>query len=204
MLDIPNWHTAVTEIRELVANPEVTKSAKNFGAVYRGKRGLMIVDVVSSSQRRYEQYVKPKLLPLYESKAKDLSISALAKVAPQWMPLRTNEAKTMQLVAKVLLKYGATINSTDEEKISLAWAQDAAAQEQVLAIKGIGPALLQYLRMRCGANTIKVDVRVKEALRLHGIPVQWFTDDGLLELCTKLSTDIGCSLPELDQALWNR
>jgi hypothetical protein len=72
-----------------------------------------------------------------------------------------------------------------------------------LDIKGIGPALLQYLRMRSGADSVKIDVRVMEELKNLRLPVEWFSSDGLLQICTELAKEASCSLVELDQVLWH-
>lgn len=203
-MDIPGWSKAVSDIRStLDKNPELATKARNLAHLYADKRGIMIVDVVASRQRRYTSYVVPKILPLYEAKAKDLSIASLAAQAPSWLPLRHGEAETMQSVANALLSFGIKNKITDENELSKKWAMDEIAASEILDIHGIGPALMQYMRMLCGADSLKVDVRVQNSLEAVGLPVSWFTADGVLSLCKQLSKDIGCSLLELDQALWH-
>jgi hypothetical protein len=203
-VDIPNWNYAVEQVkRVLVSDKDVKKKAQDYGLIYKNRRGLMVVDVVASRQRKYLEYVVPKLLPQYEAKAADLSLLSLAKKAPIWMPLRTGEAKVMQSVAKVLLDFGNRGRIKDENDICLAWAEDSSAHSDILDIKGIGPALLQYLRMRSGADSVKIDVRVMEELKNLRLPVDWFTSDGLLQICTELAREASCSLVELDQVLWH-
>ena len=163
-----------------------------------------MVDVVASRQRRYDTYVVPKILPLYESKAKNLSLLSLSLKSPKWLPLRDGEADTMKLLAKALIDFGKSKKLSDEEDIVKEWAEDEDASQEVLDIKGIGPALLQYLRMRSGADSLKVDVRVIEELSKIGLPAHWFTTDGLLELCKEIAEEAKCSLLELDQVLWHR
>jgi hypothetical protein len=203
-VDIPNWNYAVEQVkRVLVSDKDVKKKAQDYGLIYKNRRGLMVVDVVASRQRKYLEYVVPKLLPQYEAKAADLSLLSLAKKAPIWMPLRTGEAKVMQSVAKVLLDFGSRGGIEDENDICLAWAEDSSAHSFILDIKGIGPALLQYLRMRSGADSVKIDIRVIEELKNLRLPVEWFTPDGLLQICTELAKEAVCSLVELDQVLWH-
>jgi len=116
---------------------------------------MRVVDVVASRQRRYDTYVVPKLLPLYERKASSLSLLSLSLKSPKWLPLREGEADTMKMLAKALIDFGKSKELTDEEEIVKAWAEDEIASQGVLNIKGIGPALLQYLRMRSGADSLK-------------------------------------------------
>lgn len=204
-MNIPNQLNAIYEIRKaLEENSSLKERAANYGTLYKGERGLMVVDVVSSRQRRYDSYVIPKIIPQYRSVAKDLSLQELASNSPIWLPLRDGEADTMKSIAKVLINYGNTRGLTDEEKIVRRWADDKDAFQEVLDIKGIGPALLQYLRMRSGADSLKVDVRVIEELGKLGLPVHWFTADGLLELCVEIANEANCTLLELDQVLWHR
>jgi hypothetical protein len=204
-MKIPNWDVAVSAVRDcLRRNPNLSLKAREYGGIYRGKRGLMVVDVVASRQRKYDTYVVPKILPLYESKASNLSLLSLSSKSPKWLPLREGEADTMKLLAEALIDFGESKELTDEEQIVKVWAEDEAASQEVLDIKGIGPALLQYLRMRSGADSLKVDVRVIEELSGLGIPAHWFTSDGLLELCKEIAREARCSLLELDQVLWHR
>lgn len=203
-LDIPNWDRAVSGVKKSIKdNPDLIGKAKSLGLMYKDERGLMIVDCVASRQRRYESYVVPKILPAYKNKAKDLSLIALASKAPKWLPLRTGEAETMQKVAKLLVAYGKKYEIEDENEICRKWADDVFAHEKMLEIKGIGPALLQYLRMLSGANSLKVDVRIMEELEKLGLPILWFSADGILKLCENLAKEAGCSLIELDQLLWH-
>lgn len=204
-MKIPNWNTAVAAIKnDLESNPNLKILAARYGNVYKGARGLMVVDVVASRQRRYDTYVIPKILPFYKSKAKDLSLLSLSSKSPEWLPLRVGEAETMKNMAQALLHYGQSRGLKDEEKIIETWANDESAFQRILDIKGIGPALLQYLRMRCGADSLKVDVRVIDELSKFGIPVGWFTPEGLLELCKEIANEANCTLLELDQTLWHR
>ena len=203
-MNIPNWNEAVSAVREcLRENPNLSRKAKEYGNIYRGKRGLMVVDVVASRQRRYDTYVVPKILPLYESKARNLSLLSLSLKSPKWLPLRDGEADTMKSLAKALIDFGKSKKLTDEEEIVKEWAEDEDAHQVALDIKGIGPALLQYLRMRSGADSLKGDVRVIEGLKGFGIPVHWFTAAGLLECCRDIAKESKCSLLELDQVLWH-
>ena len=202
-MQIPGKEIAIAEIKKVLTGfPEVTLAAKQLPKQYIGKRGLMVVDVVASRQRKYDEYVKPKLLPTYVAKATDLSLSTLSKNAPTWMKLREGEALIMKKVAQEILKYSKLSNVADEDNLCRVWADDKVNSSKILEIKGIGPALYQYLRMLCGADSLKSDLRVKRGLKKLGLPVEWFSDDGVLALCEMLASEVGCSLVELDQCLY--
>ncbi len=202
-MEIPGKEKAINEIRKVLDNyPDVKIAARQLPRLYIGQRGLMVVDVVASRQRKYEEYVKPKLLPTYVERAEDLSLASLADKAPTWMKLRVGEALVMKQVAQHIVEYSKSISGTGEDELCRAWAEDKAYSSQVLEIKGIGPALYQYLRMLCGADSLKSDLRVKRGLQKLGLPIHWFSDEGVLELCMVLANEIGCTLVELDQCLY--
>ncbi len=182
--------------------PEVKIAADQLPKTYIGKRGLMVVDVVASRQRKYDEYVKPKLLPTYVAEANDLSLATLAHKAPTWMKLREGEALVMKNVAEQIIGYSKISKASNEDDLCKMWADDKIFSSQVLDIKGIGPALYQYLRMLCGADSLKSDLRVKLGLKKLGLPVDWFTDEGVLALCEMLAEEVQCTLVELDQCLY--
>ena len=204
MLEIPNWSNIVSSVKQLqIDNPDFKANSESLANKYQDNRGLMIVDCVASKRRKYNEYVVPILLPKYILKAEDSSIKALAKTAPTWMPIMKNEPVIMQEVARKLLEYGSEKGIRDENELCKHWANNALAHKAILDIKGIGPALLQYLRMLSGANSIKIDVQVTNQLSNLGVPVEWFTPDGLLKVCENLAKEAECSLTELDQLLWH-
>ena len=204
MFQLASWDQAVSTIRAgLDNNPEIRAKAGNLAKTYVGKRGLMVVDVVGSMRRKYVEYVVPKLLPSYVERAQDLSLTSLANTPPVWMKLKTGEAEVMSKVAKELLSHGRRNNLISDDEICRHWATSGNYGTEVIDIKGIGPALHEYLRMLCGADTLKVDVRVINGLIGLGIDATLFTSDGLLEVCKAISQDVGCSLIELDQILWH-
>ena len=200
---IPGIEEAKSEIKRVLETyPEVKTAAEQLPKAYVGKRGLMVVDVVASRQRKYDEYVRPKLLPTYVAEASDLSLSTLAQKAPTWMKLRDGEALVMKEVAGQIIGYLKISQASNEDDLCKMWADDKLVSSKVLEIKGIGPALYQYLRMLCGADSLKSDLRVKRGLKKLGLPVEWFSDDGVLALCELLAEEVQCTLVELDQCLY--
>ena len=117
----------------------------------------------------------------------------------------------MSNVAKILLEFGSSKGIHDENKLCKAWAKLPSIHDdsgphlevqKILNVKGVGPALLEYLRMLCGANTIKIDVRVTKGLSEAGVPVHLFNDAGLYEICRSTASELGLTMVELDQLLW--
>jgi hypothetical protein len=189
---------------QLSASPEVFSKAEEIKSVYRGQRGLMVVDVVSSRRRNYEHRVKA-MLNVYRESTEDLSLAYLATHEPPNLGLMHGEAETMQEVAKALLQYGAELKLASEDEIAETWANNSADPEVasiVDSVRGIGPALLQYLRLLSGVDTIKPDVWVRAELEKVGVPVRLFSDEGIVEVATQLSEALEIPLSVLDQLLW--
>lgn len=193
-----------------ILRPDFKQRAKALGTSYHSTRGTMIVDVIGSRQRRYVSYVQPKIIKPY-SEQRDGSLKDLAANPPSFLRLRDYEVPGMSKVAQVLLDYGKEFGIENEEEICLSWSAlpsihdeqgpDASVQK-VLDVKGIGPALLEYMRMLCGANTLKVDVRVIKSLAEAGVPVLLFKDAGIYEVCRSIARNLNLSLIELDSLLW--
>jgi len=200
--EIPNWNSAVVEIQGILQNnPALIEKAKSYGDIYKGRRGLMVVDVICSRQRNYEKKVIANLLPSYKSKAKDLSLKSLALKAPTWMKIMKVEPLTMQLVAQKLLDFGDKNNLVEEDAICRNWAV-SDLHWLMLEVNGIGPVLLEYLRMLSGFDTLKLDVNVGRALSTLGIQTKGYSADIVLKICQYLCKDVGCTLIALDQALF--
>lgn len=194
---------ALERLRRVIEDPKVAKEAERIQGLYRGQRGLMVVDVVASRQRRYESGVEGRILPAYRAEAQSLGLEWLSKNSPNFLKLRSNEADTMRELAEFLLLFSQ--DGDDEKAISdfVKSSDRASIRARAISIKGIGPVLYEYLRLLSGADTIKIDSRVRGSLRHLGFPQHYFSDQGLLELCKGLSAGLDCTLVELDQALWH-
>lgn len=70
-------------------------------------------------------------------------------------------------------------------------------------VPGIGPALFAYMRMRCGADALKPDLRVAAALRELGFGVPG-DEHSILVIARAAAAELGVSLLVLDQLLWRR
>ena len=195
---------------EMLAFPEFELKAQQFGDVYRDRRGAMVVDVVASRQRNYLKVVVPRIVNVFEA-AQAPTLLSLAQNPPDYLKLRTGEVQTMVNVAIELLVFGERANLNDENEICYNWAMLSSSFESeepnienlaIAEISGIGPALLEYLRMRSGGNSLKVDVRVKNSLKAIGVPVDYLSDRGVYAVCQTISKELGISMLELDQILW--
>ncbi|WP_436496548.1 hypothetical protein [Actinokineospora sp. HUAS TT18] len=168
----------------------------------------MVFDVVASRQRRY----KSRVLAMVEGWGKarsDMSLRALADSPPDAAThkLRSTEPATMQTVARNLVAF-ATKLGLNEDDACRKWADGARGFEHayaldpvVGAVRGIGPALFAYMRMRCGADALKPDVRVAKRLKHLGFVVP-SDPHAIMVVARAAAAEIGFDLLSLDQLLW--
>lgn len=204
MRALPSWEAAISSTSQKIATPEMKQKVREIQHLYVGARGPMVVDVVASRRRRYETHVAGRIIPDYIANAEDQSLKALAGFGPRGVTLWSGEALTMVKVAEFLMTFSV---DSDDEKTIANFAENSAHEEtkfRAMQIRGIGPVLYEYLRLLSGVDTLKADSRVRESLGSLGIPAASFSDEGILEICRALAKECGCSLVELDQALWNR
>ena len=208
--DRPEWGSAVDHLRSLILRDgdEALRRAEDYAGFYAGRRGSMVLDVVLSRQRRYQGRVL-RLVDEWQADSEAYSLRWLAAHEPEQKRygLRSGESATMAALARNLAAFGDE-RGLGEDEGCLRWAQGVAGLEHaprldpvVGSVKGIGPALFAYLRMRSGADTLKPDLRVARALRELGFPVP-ADEHAILVVANAAADDAHISLLVLDQLLW--
>jgi hypothetical protein len=204
------WDLALTNLEKLIATkgPEAHVEAEKYASRYQGRRAAMVFDIVASRQRRYQSRVLPMVAKFETSEAAaSLSVLAACKSSPV-TGLQKGEWETIRNVAGGLLEFGAKASISNEDEICLRWA--AATEDLrfvhrldpfVGNVSGIGPALFAYARMRSGAQAIKPDIRLKNALAALGLqPPRG--EIALLVVCEELAKCVDINLLVFDQLLW--
>jgi hypothetical protein len=143
---------------------EVVDAAQGYGRIYEGRRASMVVDVIASRQRRYETRVLG-MVAEFETRGAAARLEQLASASHVMDGLRDGEGESIVKVAAALHQYGQDHGISDDDTTCAAWAE--ASSQLVLShrldpyvgsVKGVGPALFCYLRMRCGADGLKPDL----------------------------------------------
>jgi hypothetical protein len=208
-----SWHEAVRRLQAL-RNAHGVRAQRRLAEIqqrYINRRPAMIVDAVMSVQQDYEQAVLP-LVARFDETPAAASLEALSELAGIDQTLFNNSPKrttTIIGVARGLRRYGQERN-LDDEQAARGWARVTDGLEfahesdpYVGSVKGIGFALMGYLRLLSGADTIKVDGRVVSRLKELGFelgdPPQ--PQRGLM-ICVLAAQQVGMRLSELDQLLW--
>ena len=205
------WQDAVEELRELWRRigDVAQQRAVQYGMVYEGRRGAMVVDVIASRQRKYRSRVLP-LVARWEEHVEESTLRGLAAWSDTGaLGLRSGEAETMSTTACGLLRF-ANEHGLSEDDACRAWATSVDALEHaymldpyVGSVRGVGLALFSYLRMRCGADALKPDVRVYQALNALGFNAP-NNPDAILVIAKGAAAEIGAGILVLDQLLWGR
>jgi hypothetical protein len=206
----PEWPTAVARLRELYAQGGAAArvEAARYGQRYAGERGAMVVDVVASRQRAYLSKVD-RIVNRWREEAREPTLAWLAAHPPDRarLELMASEPETMRQVAENLVAFGRN-RGLDEDEGCRTWAEEVDGLEHahrldpvVGGVSGIGPALFALMRMRCGGNAIKPDLRVRRELRRLGFEVP-ASEHAILVVAKAAATELGVDLLLLDQFLW--
>jgi hypothetical protein len=174
-----SWAAAMTRLHALnnEHGEQALERVAGYATRYQGRRAAMVFDVVASRQRPYETRVR-SMVDVFSQTQAAASLAALGRDGPVGPGLRNGEAETMHAVASGLVAYGDDHRIASDDDICASWAVAAQGVEHAPAldpyvgdVKGIGPALFAYLRMRSGADAIKPDVRVRRAFRALGFSI---------------------------------
>jgi len=148
------------------------------------------------------------MVALFEVHAASKDLRALARNGPGTPHgLMATEVPTIQAVAAGLVRQ-ADDHALDDEAAVVQWSRSAAPFEHasklepyVGSVSEMGPALLAYLRMRCGADAIEPDLRVRDALNTFGFRVP--NDPHAILVVAHAAADaLEVPLLVLDQLLW--
>jgi hypothetical protein len=170
----------------------------------------MVFDVVASRQRNYDKKVQ-RLVELYEQAWPEETLSGLAAVGSRsGFSLMDEEWMTVIGVAGALGRFERDrgLSGASNDDVVNAWAIEVEPirfsprlDPYVGSVKGIGPALFAYLRMRSGADALKPDGRLRRKMLGLGFPVPP-DDTGLILLAEAAAEDLKVGRLYLDQLLW--
>jgi hypothetical protein len=208
--DRPEWPTAVARLRQLYAQggAAAEEAAARYGQKYAGQRGAMVVDVVASRQRNYLSKVH-RIVNRWREEAREPTLAWLAANPPDRarLGLMASEPDTMRQVAGNLVAFAQSRGLDEEEEGCYLWAEEVDGLEHahgldpvVGGVSGIGPALFALMRMHCGGNAIKPDLRVRRELRRLGFEVP-SGEHAILVVAKAAAADLGVDVLVLDQLL---
>ncbi len=99
-----------------------------------------------------------------------------------------------------LVRYFRSIGVADQERLRQ-WARTSTFKTDFQGrVKGLGPAVYQWLVMRQGVDTVKPDVHVRRFA--EAAVCRKLNDQDVIELTTRAAARIGIKAFELDWRIW--
>ena len=208
-----DWYTNRPEFQSKVAilRTYIENIDGDFpvAAAYSGKRGAMVVDVITSRQRKYSTIVV-KIVREWAGSVPEATLKELAKnpLDKKFFGLREGESESITNVTKGLLKFGIDFGIDDEDLICKSWANAVEdfrfapnLDPYVGHVDGMGIALFAYLRKLSGEEAIKPDLRVRQRLQSMGFEVPEGRQ-ALMLLCEILADELSIPRSTFDSYLW--
>jgi len=202
----PEFQSKLETLRNYIGSIEVEFPVET---TYEGKRGAMIVDVITSKQRQYSTRVV-KIVRDWADSVPEATLKELV-ANPQdkkLFGLREGESESITNVARGLLKFGVDFGIDDEDLICLIWATAVEKfrfapklDPYVGHVDGMGIALFAYMRKLSGDEAIKPDLRVRQRLQSMGFDVPE-GPQALMLLCEILADELGIFRSSFDSYLW--
>ena len=172
---------------------------------------LICLDAVLAIQRRYKQFVVPRISRFQQEYPHIRSLSDLKQLIERYGHRRFGEQvwnyrylpriQTLELLVNWFLAYQQKHGFADDLEAIRYWAQQPY-QEPLSAygVRGIGIATTQYLRMLTGADTVKPDVRIHQAIEdALGRSVE---NEEAISLIEEAARRLGVGATTLDHAIW--
>ena len=148
----------------------------------------------------FEEQVRPELNDVYDLIAlmerwPDTEEGNIALALHLWGYRMWTRAKML----RGLVDYFLSIGVDDQERLR-EWARQATFGDFEGQVRGLGPAVFQWLIMRQGVETVKPDVHVHRFVA--GVLGRRVSDKDALEVVTAAAERLGRSATHLDWAIW--
>ena len=172
---------------------------------------LICLDAVLAIQRRYKQFVVPRIARFQQECPHIRSLSDLKQLIERYGHRRFGEQvwnyrylpriQTLELLVNWFLAYQQKHGFADDLEAMRYWAQQPYREPlSAYGVRGIGIATTQYLRMLAGADTVKPDVRIHQAIEdALGRSVE---DAEAISIIEAAARRLGVGAVTLDHAIW--
>lgn len=170
---------------------------------------LILVDAVLSMNRKYEAFVVPRIKHLEKSNITSLDqlntiitqngIEAFAQV---WNYNDPKRVEILQNLAQKFSQLKEQYGLSDDLETLHKWGKEAKPEEwTTFGVKGIAFTTYQYLRILCGANTVKPDIYIQRAFK-EAIGKSRPLEE-IVEVVEETAKQMNIAAQQLDYALWS-
>ena len=197
-------HTFEKFIRSL--SLDFTRRPKEFG--YRNP-ALILADAVLSINRNYKYFVMPRITLLEQSNISSFEnlIAKIEKIGADgfcelWRYNHKSRVELLHILATRFMIIRKDMKARTDLNALHQWGKITQPGDfRDFNVPGIGFTTFQYLRMMCGANTVKPDVHISKAILL-GTGERLSAIDKV-NLVEQTAVSMGIQAQDLDYALWH-
>jgi len=169
---------------------------------------LILVDAVLSINRRYNEFVVPRIelmrgeniktLEELKQKIEDLDKDGFCKF---WNYNHPDRVRMLSDLTDKFLRIKKEFKLSDDLQVLHKWGEQSKVSDfQDFNIRGIGFTTFQYLRLLCKADTTKPDRHVLRAIK-DGIGQDLFGTEAVC-IIEKAAKKLNIPVRQLDYALW--
>lgn len=170
---------------------------------------LILADAVLSMNRKYEAFVIPRIRHLEKANITTLNqldalitqrgIEAFAQV---WNYNDPRRVEILQHLAEKFLQIKVAYRLDNDLEALRRWGKEAKPEEwESFGVKGIAFTTYQYLRILCGANTVKPDIHIKRAF-VEAVGKSLPLEE-IVKVVEETAKQMNIPAQQLDYALWS-
>ncbi|KUK76928.1 MAG: hypothetical protein XD93_0644 [candidate division WS6 bacterium 34_10] len=198
--------THIEELKEYLSSLPLDIRSYDDGYEYKNPV-LTLVDAVLSINRNYNNFVKPRLEIIKKSGIRSFTDleRELDKGDEYFMSFWNYRHPQRVVLLRNLLTYFRDFQQTnniqgDVETLREWGNQSSVEKYKDWKIKGIAFTTYQYLRMLCGADTVKPDIHILRVVE-EGIGRKVNPMNSVI-LIEHISKEMGIEARSLDHAIW--
>lgn len=168
---------------------------------------LTLIDAVLSINRKYESFVKPRIKLI-----QDRNIDSFDKLDMElrkgneyftslWNYNHSQRIELLRNLLRYFLNYKKDNNIKDDLETLRKWGKESSVEKfKEWNIKGIAFTTYQYLRMLCGANTVKPDIHILRTVE-SGVGKKLSLKDSV-KIIEDISKEMDIKARDLDHSIW--
>ncbi len=173
---------------------------------------LILCDAVLSANRRYNEFVKRRLERLKQQGIEQKSLSELLDWIDKlgdsgftrvWNYNDLGRVKRLRNLTRRFLEFKNLYELTGDFETLSRWGKISTLDDfDSFGVAGIGLATFQYLRILCGAETVKPDVHLRQAVE-DSLNRKIWNNKKVVALIEAASQTMDIPAKRLDYAIWD-
>ncbi len=169
---------------------------------------LILVDAVLSMNRKYDSFVVPRVELIRKSGIKTLE-QALQTIEDEgvkgfcriWNYNHPDRVEILKRLINKCIEIKKELKINDGLTALQAWGKQSTIRDyKKFNVKGFGFTTFQYLRLMCGADTIKPDIHLKRAVK-DGTGKNLSLEE-VVQIVEETAKQLNVKARQLDYALW--